>query len=580
VQLQVVCQTLWENCQLSWQALTPADPRVITLEHLETFGDVDAALSAFYENALKRVVQCTGINEGKLRAWFESVLITPTGTRGTVFRGAEDTGGIPTKTVDELVNQHLVISEIRGGAKWVELTHDRLIDPIKASNEKWRLQYSGGEETRKVLEKRAAKWVQSGRDNSLLLDEGELVQAKRWLESPTATDLGYSFAVLALIQASRAAIDEAARVKEQALVQEQQRRAEAERERAEEQQARAEAERDKVETQRRYIAAQKRATRRLRRFAFALALMFVFAVGFAALAGHQRRNALLSADQAQQSAHEAKRAKEYAEGQTVSAKLAWEDVNRKNQELQDAQKKIQEESDKAQLEASKAKAAVRRERLARIKEKKSLEQIAFLSYVLERLSYSELRAGAYLREGRTDEAASIYKNLVDAYDSEEFRVEQRRVLKELVRIYRENGNAEDEKQYQGRLDKLPTPIGEEMVQLIKERGIEAAVERYKELYRVRSDKYDFGEDELNELGYSFLRKKQIDEAIEIFKLNCSSYPDAYNTYDSLAEAYMLQGKTQLAIDNYERSLRLNPRNANAVEKLKQLKTRTASSERP
>jgi tetratricopeptide (TPR) repeat protein len=68
-----------------------------------------------------------------------------------------------------------------------------------------------------------------------------------------------------------------------------------------------------------------------------------------------------------------------------------------------------------------------------------------------------------------------------------------------------------------------------------------------------------------------LQAGKIREAIELFKLNVLAYPKSANTYDSLAEAYMLSGKRKLAIRNYEKSLELNPDNSNAVEKLKQLK---------
>ena len=570
VQLQVVCQTLWENCQLSWHGLNPSEPRVITPEHLETFGDVDAALSTFYENALKRVVHCTGINEGKLRAWFESVLITPTGTRGTVFRGTDDTGGIPTKTVEELVNQHLVIREARGGATWVELTHDRLIDPIKTSNEKWRLQYSGGEQTRKFLEQRAAKWVNSSRDDTLLLDEGELVEAKRWLESPTATDVGYSFAVLALIQASRAAVDEVARVKEQALVQEQHRRAEAERARAEEQERRAEAEKEKVEEQQRHIEEQAKLTGRLRWLAAALALMFLFAIGFGVLAGRQRKRAVASAELAATSAKEATRAKEIAEKERASAVLAQQAEKRNYDELQDAQVKVRQENERAGEEATKAKATLRRLQINLRQKRVLISQIYFLSYYQKSLSKVELRAASYVREGQLDEATSIYKNLVEAYDYDEFRPDQRRVLKELARIYGQNGNASEERQVRAQLEKLRTPIGEAMADFIKESGMDAAIKRYKELFTARSERYFFDETELNELGYSFLRNNKTAEAIEIFKLNVWSYPDGYNTYDSLGEAYLKAGNIELAIVNYERSRSLNPKNTNAAEILKKL----------
>jgi Tfp pilus assembly protein PilF len=50
------------------------------------------------------------------------------------------------------------------------------------------------------------------------------------------------------------------------------------------------------------------------------------------------------------------------------------------------------------------------------------------------------------------------------------------------------------------------------------------------------------------------------------------YPKSYNTYDSLAEAYMDNGSRNLAIENYRKSLALNPQNTNATEKLKELAT--------
>ena len=63
----------------------------------------------------------------------------------------------------------------------------------------------------------------------------------------------------------------------------------------------------------------------------------------------------------------------------------------------------------------------------------------------------------------------------------------------------------------------------------------------------------------------------VDEAIAIFQLNVSAYPEAFNTYDSLGEAYMTTGEVDLAIANYERSLKLNPDNSNAVAMLEKLR---------
>ena len=42
-------------------------------------------------------------------------------------------------------------------------------------------------------------------------------------------------------------------------------------------------------------------------------------------------------------------------------------------------------------------------------------------------------------------------------------------------------------------------------------------------------------------------------------------------YDSLGEAYAAAGKKELAIENYEKSLHLDPKNDNAKERLKKLR---------
>nr|MBA2731588.1 serine hydrolase [Acidobacteriota bacterium] len=80
----------------------------------------------------------------------------------------------------------------------------------------------------------------------------------------------------------------------------------------------------------------------------------------------------------------------------------------------------------------------------------------------------------------------------------------------------------------------------------------------------------FQEATLNNLGYRLIQKGRMKDAIKIFRLNTKAYPQAANTYDSLAEAYMINGDGKLAIKNYKRSLELNPKNANAVSMLEKL----------
>ena len=76
---------------------------------------------------------------------------------------------------------------------------------------------------------------------------------------------------------------------------------------------------------------------------------------------------------------------------------------------------------------------------------------------------------------------------------------------------------------------------------------------------------------MNNIGYTLLRTKRVKDAIEVFKQNVADYPQSANTYDSLGEAYMEGGVRDLAIKNYERSVQLDPQNANGVEMLKKLR---------
>ena len=105
---------------------------------------------------------------------------------------------------------------------------------------------------------------------------------------------------------------------------------------------------------------------------------------------------------------------------------------------------------------------------------------------------------------------------------------------------------------------------------ISAKGIEAGVAQYRELKAKQAATYDFAESELNQLGYQLLRSGKAKESIEIFKLNVEAYPQAFNTYDSLAEAYEAVKERELAIQNYKKALELNPQHTGAADALKRM----------
>jgi predicted alpha/beta superfamily hydrolase len=78
---------------------------------------------------------------------------------------------------------------------------------------------------------------------------------------------------------------------------------------------------------------------------------------------------------------------------------------------------------------------------------------------------------------------------------------------------------------------------------------------------------------VNQLGYRMLQRgndKDKSNALEFFILNVENYPKSSNSHDSLGEAYETLGDTQKAIENYKKSLELNPGNKHAGMKIKEL----------
>lgn len=75
---------------------------------------------------------------------------------------------------------------------------------------------------------------------------------------------------------------------------------------------------------------------------------------------------------------------------------------------------------------------------------------------------------------------------------------------------------------------------------------------------------------VNECGYQQMNFNHMEEAIGLFKQNIKDHPGSFNAYDSMGEAYMKMGEKKLAIENYEKSIQLNPGNENGKAMLKKL----------
>jgi tetratricopeptide (TPR) repeat protein len=108
-------------------------------------------------------------------------------------------------------------------------------------------------------------------------------------------------------------------------------------------------------------------------------------------------------------------------------------------------------------------------------------------------------------------------------------------------------------------------------EVIEQEGIEDGIKKYQELKEDQTSEYIFSERGMNALGYKLLGNNKTSEAIEIFKLNVEAYPESWNVYDSMGEAYMKNGDKKLAKRNYKKSLKLNPENENGINMLEKIK---------
>jgi len=190
--LQVACRGLWERM--------PAEKLTIDLDDIQSFGDVTKALAEYYEREVAGIADGDPHVERAIRAWVGEKLITPDGIRGQILKAAGQSDGLDNQLIDKLVDAHLVRAEQRAGAVWYELSHDRLIEPVRTSNKVW------FEAHLSKLQKVAAVWEAQGRPEGLLLLDADFVEAKKWASQNESSLTGNERKFLAASEARQEAI--------------------------------------------------------------------------------------------------------------------------------------------------------------------------------------------------------------------------------------------------------------------------------------------------------------------------------------------------------------------------------------
>ena len=127
------------------------------------------------------------------------------------------------------------------------------------------------------------------------------------------------------------------------------------------------------------------------------------------------------------------------------------------------------------------------------------------------------------------------------------------------------------KEYAWKYPRDPRSVGMQIELVARLKSVDAALARYDEMKKSSDPKMRPQENVLNGVGYDFMRENKIDETIRFFQKNVQEFPESSNVYDSLGEAYAAAGKKDLAIENYEKSIKLDPKNENGIRRLKKLK---------
>ena len=105
-------------------------------------------------------------------------------------------------------------------------------------------------------------------------------------------------------------------------------------------------------------------------------------------------------------------------------------------------------------------------------------------------------------------------------------------------------------------------------------GPAAGMAKFDEVSSEYPDMFDEGD--VNGLGYLLLRRDAVKEAIAVFERNTIDYPESSNVWDSLGEALREAGRLEESIDNYEKSIALDPSNQNAKRFVQEMREELAA----
>jgi len=125
--LQVACDHLWTSL--------PSGVDIITDRDIGQYGDVDAALAAYWGTVIAEVAEDHQITTERLGSWLRGTFITEHTARNQAYEGTTTTAGMPNAVVRALEDRYVLTRRMRSRERWYELLSDRLIEPLRKARE-------------------------------------------------------------------------------------------------------------------------------------------------------------------------------------------------------------------------------------------------------------------------------------------------------------------------------------------------------------------------------------------------------------------------------------------------------------
>jgi polyisoprenoid-binding protein YceI len=125
----------------------------------------------------------------------------------------------------------------------------------------------------------------------------------------------------------------------------------------------------------------------------------------------------------------------------------------------------------------------------------------------------------------------------------------------------------------------PPGVADTVDRVLRAKGIDAAIVRYRDLRATQPTSFNFGADQLDGLGRQLAEQGRIADALALLSLNAEIYPKTRGVLEGLGETQVLANDASGALVTYRRALAQFPNSTSAREMVRHLASLDAASPR-